>query len=54
MELMGHGKALASDTFRFTEVFLTMGLYYLGMVTLATWLLHWLERRYHIPGFGAR
>lgn len=54
MELMGQGKALASDTFRFTEVFLAMGLYYLGMVTLATWLLHWLERRFHVPGFGAR
>ena len=54
MELMGHGKALASDTFRFTEVFLAMGLYYLAMVTLASWLLHWLERHFHVPGFGAR
>lgn len=54
MELMGQGKALASDTFRFSEVFMAMGLYYLAMVTLATWLLHWLERRFHIPGFGTR
>ena len=53
MELMGEGKVVASDTFRFTEVFLTVGAYYLIMVTLASWLLHWLERRAHIPGFGA-
>lgn len=54
MELMGEGKVVASDTFRFTEVFFVVGLYYLAMVTVATWILHGLERRYHIPGFGAR
>lgn len=52
LELMGEGKVIASDTFRFTEVFLTVGAYYLGMVTLATWFLHWLERRYSIPGYS--
>ena len=54
MELMGEGKVVASDTFRFTEVFLVVGAYYLVMVTLATWLLHWLEQRYRIPGFGSQ
>lgn len=54
MELMGEGKVVASDTFRFSEVFFTVGLYYLAMVSLATWLLNWLEERYRIPGFGAR
>lgn len=54
MELMGEGKVVASDTFRFTEVFLAVGAYYLVMVTLATWLLRWLEKRFYIPGFGAR
>lgn len=54
MELMGEGKVVASDTFRFTEVFITVGAYYLAMVSLATWLLHSLEKLYHIPGFGAR
>lgn len=54
MELMGEAKVIASDTFRFTEVFLTVGFYYLGMVSLATWFLHTLERKYHIPGFGTR
>lgn len=54
MELMGEGKVVASDTFRFTEVFITVGAYYLTMVSLATWLLHALEEHYHIPGFGSR
>ena len=54
MELMGEGKVIASDTFRFTEVFFTVGLYYLAMVSLATWILHSLEKKYHIPGFGSR
>ncbi len=54
MELMGEGKVVASDTFRFIEVFFVVGLYYLVMVTLATWLLHWLENRYRIPGFQSR
>lgn len=52
MELMGEGKVVASDTFRFTEVFFVVGIYYLAMVSVATWILHHLERRFHIPGFG--
>ncbi|MBQ7456982.1 MAG: amino acid ABC transporter permease [Desulfovibrio sp.] len=54
MELMGEGKVVASDTFRFMEVFLVVGLYYLAMVTLATLLLNAIERKSHIPGFRAR
>lgn len=54
MELMGEGKVAASNTFRFTEVFLAVGAYYLLMVTLATWLLHRLEKKFHVPGFGNR
>lgn len=53
MELMGEGKVVASDTFRFTEVFFTVGLYYLAMVSAATWFLNYLEKKFHIPGFGA-
>lgn len=52
MELMGEGKVIASDTFRFTEVFLAVGAYYLIMVTMASWLLRWLEERFRIPGYG--
>ncbi len=54
MELMGEGKVVASNTFRYMEVFLAVGLYYLIMVTLATWFLRWLERRFAVPGFGTR
>ena len=53
-ELMSEAKVLASDTFRNTEVFLAVGLYYLILVSLATWCLRWLEKRYSIPGFGNR
>jgi polar amino acid transport system permease protein len=52
IELTGEGKVLASKTFRFTEVFLIVGLYYLVLVSLATMGLHWLERRLAVPGFG--
>lgn len=54
MELMGEGKVVASDTFRFTEVFLAVGAYYLIMVSVATAILNALERRYAVPGFGMR
>lgn len=54
MELMGEGKVVASDTFRFSEVFFVTGLYYLALVSVASWILHRLERHFHIPGFGNR
>ncbi len=54
MDIMGEGKAVASNTFRFTEVFLVVGAYYLVLVTLATWILQKLEKHYHVPGFGTR
>ncbi len=52
MELTGMGKQVASETFRFTEVFLVVGAYYLVLVTMATALLKRLEKRLLIPGFG--
>ena len=51
MELMGEGKVVASDTFRFFEVFFVVGLYYLAMVTVAQLLLNYLEKKARIPGF---
>ncbi|MBO4369663.1 MAG: amino acid ABC transporter permease [Desulfovibrio sp.] len=54
MELMGEGKVVASDTFRFMEVFFVVGLYYLFMVTIASFLLHWLEKKAKIPGWSAQ
>jgi len=52
MELTGMAKQIASDTFRFSEVFLVVGAYYLALVTIATWGLKKLEARLRIPGFG--
>ena len=54
MELMGEGKVVASNTFRYMEVFLAVGAYYLIMVSIATWLLHRIEVHFSVPGFGVR
>ncbi len=53
-DIMGEGKAVASMTFRFTEVFLVVGAYYLFLVTIASWILQKLEKHYHVPGFGVK
>lgn len=53
IELTGQGKIVASQTFRFTEVFFLVGLYYLALVTVATLILKRLEKRLAIPGFGS-
>lgn len=52
IELTGEGKVIASRSFRFTEVFLVVGLYYLALVTAASYGLHKLEKKLYIPGFG--
>ncbi len=52
MELTGEGKTIATEYFRFTEVFALIGLYYLALVTLAIFLLKKIEQRLFIPGFG--
>ncbi len=52
MELTGEGKTIATEYFRFTEVFVVIGLYYLALVTLAMAFLKKIEQRLHIPGLG--
>jgi polar amino acid transport system permease protein len=52
MELTGEGKTIATEYFRFTEVFAIIGLYYLGLVTLAIFVLKRIEQRLFIPGVG--
>jgi len=52
IELTGEGKTIATEYFRYTEVFTIIGLYYLGLVTLAMILLKKIEQRLHVPGFG--
>lgn len=52
IELTGEAKVLVSHTFRPTEIYLMAGVYYLFLVTIATWLLNKLEQKLRIPGFG--
>lgn len=51
IELTGEGKILASNSFRFTEIFLTIGLCYLLMTSVATIILSRVEDSLRIPGF---
>ncbi len=52
MELTGQAKEVAAQSFRFNETFFVVGLYYLALVTIATFVLRHLERRLRVPGFG--
>jgi len=52
IELTGEGKTIATEYFRFTEVFTVIGLYYLGLVTLAIVILKKIEHYLYVPGFG--
>ncbi len=52
MELTGEGNMVATEYFRFTEVFLVVGLYYLLLVSCAMFCLRRLEAWLEIPGFG--
>ncbi len=50
VDLTSQGRLIAYETFRFFEVFLIVGLIYLGMVTIADRFLHAVEKKIHIPG----
>ncbi len=50
-ELTGTATTIAKNTWRNIEVFCTLGVYYLVLVTLAAWLLHLLEDAMSVPGF---
>jgi len=52
IELTGEGKTIATEYFRFTEVFTIIGLYYLALVTVAIFILKKIEQRLYVPGFG--
>jgi polar amino acid transport system permease protein len=51
IELTGEAKILAAHTFRYTEVFLAVGAVYLIIVSFASRILEFLEKRFRIPGF---
>ncbi|BBO83956.1 amino acid ABC transporter permease [Desulfosarcina ovata subsp. sediminis] len=52
IELTGEGKTIATEYFRFTEVFTIIGIYYLVLVSLAMLILKKIEKWLYIPGFG--
>ncbi len=54
IELTGEAKVIAARSFRYTEVFMAVGAYYLFLTTLTTWALARLEKKLTIPGFGSR
>ncbi|MDR2075572.1 MAG: amino acid ABC transporter permease [Desulfovibrio sp.] len=54
IELTGTAREFAGRTLHYTEIYFTAGMYYLALVSLATWLLRWCERRTHVPGFGEK
>jgi len=51
IELTGEGHTIASETFKFTEIFLIVGVIYLFMTTIAGRLLRYFESRFRLPGF---
>jgi polar amino acid transport system permease protein len=53
-DLTGMGRSLAKSTFRNTEVFVVVGLYYLALVTVATFVLRAVEKKLEIPGFEGK
>ena len=54
IELTGEGKIIASETFKYTEIFLIVGAVYLLLTSVATWVLHRIEHSLRFPGFEHR
>mgnify|MGYP001015518378 CR=1 FL=1 len=52
-ELTGVGRGIAKATWKNTEVFMVVGVYYLILVTVASFILKQLENRLCIPGFDS-
>ena len=53
-EMTGVGRTIAKSSWRNIEVFGTVAVYYLVLVTVATLLLHFIEKRMTLPGFEQR
>ncbi len=52
VELTGAGKIIATRHFRYTEVFLVVGIIYLLVVSIVTKFLNMVEKKLKIPGLG--
>ncbi|GHV54783.1 amino acid ABC transporter permease [Deltaproteobacteria bacterium] len=51
MELTGQAHVLAGRSYRYIEVYLAVGCYYLALTTAASALLGRLEKKFAVPGF---
>jgi len=51
IELTGQGKILASNSFKYTEIFLIIGACYLFMTSIASLILGRVEDHLRLPGF---
>jgi len=51
IELTGEVKILASMFFKYTDVFSIVGIVYLILVSITTWILNTVEKQLSIPGF---
>ncbi len=54
IELTGTAKELTAHEFHHVLIYTAAGLYYLFMTTVASACLRRLERKLHVPGFGAQ
>jgi polar amino acid transport system permease protein len=52
MDLMGTGLELASETYRYFEIFIVVAVMYLIIVLVLTWVLHGLQAWLRVPGLG--
>lgn len=50
IELTGAAKIIASKYFMYFEAFAAVGIFYLVLVTITTFGVTWLEKKYAIPG----
>ena len=51
IELTGEGKVIASETFKYTEIFFIVGFIYLMLTSVASFFLRRLENSLRLPGF---
>lgn len=51
-DLMGAGRIIAGETFRYFEVFIIVALLYLAIVLVLSWSLRRLEAHLRVPGLG--
>ncbi len=54
IELTGAGKMVASRSFRYTLVFAVVGAIYLCVVSVASLLFSYIEKKFAVPGFETK